>query len=257
MTSDTAGRIHGTVSELFCSVQGEGLYLGERQIFIRMAGCSGTCGYCDTPESKEPTDACIVYGSKEGKIPNPLDIEAVIGEVRRLSTENDGVKSVCLTGGEPLEQGDFVAAVTEALHREGFFLTLETNGTDPQSARKIVPFIDVIAMDMKLPSATGVEHWKAHRACLEVFREKDLFIKVVIDGNAMMNEFVKVVTMITAVDTAIPLILQPESGALFAEKDGSKENPVIPLLLQFQTVALQSIVVVRVIPQCHRVLGVR
>ncbi|MEM4195978.1 MAG: 7-carboxy-7-deazaguanine synthase QueE, partial [Methanothermobacter sp.] len=43
------------IMEVFSSIQGEGLLLGKRQIFIRFAGCNLNCSYCDTPESRDPS----------------------------------------------------------------------------------------------------------------------------------------------------------------------------------------------------------
>ena len=45
----------GYVSEIFVSFQGEGLYAGRRQLFLRMGGCHLRCRYCDTPDSLERT----------------------------------------------------------------------------------------------------------------------------------------------------------------------------------------------------------
>ena len=43
------------IIEVFSSIQGEGLLIGRRQIFVRFAGCNLNCNYCDTPESRKST----------------------------------------------------------------------------------------------------------------------------------------------------------------------------------------------------------
>ena len=40
------------LSEVFSSIQGEGLYVGDRHLFVRFAGCNLNCQYCDTPDSR-------------------------------------------------------------------------------------------------------------------------------------------------------------------------------------------------------------
>ena len=39
------------LNELFNSFQGEGLYVGQRQTFVRFAGCNLACQYCDSPQA--------------------------------------------------------------------------------------------------------------------------------------------------------------------------------------------------------------
>jgi len=43
--------LYADIAEIFSSIQGEGLYVGRRQIFIRFCGCNLNCRYCDTETS--------------------------------------------------------------------------------------------------------------------------------------------------------------------------------------------------------------
>jgi organic radical activating enzyme len=81
--------IKAFISEVFVSKQGEGPYTGVEQIFIRFAGCSLNCAYCDTD-----TTVFTEY-----------TVEELLKKVLFFKEEVD---SVSITGGEPLEQIDFL-----------------------------------------------------------------------------------------------------------------------------------------------------
>jgi len=106
----------GYITELFSSFQGEGPYVGRRQIFIRFAGCPFSCFYCDTQSAKEPKPSlCTVFGnvekninnsfgkaflSKKRFIENPMSLRLVLELLTELRTPD--LHSVSYTGGEPL-----------------------------------------------------------------------------------------------------------------------------------------------------------
>ena len=100
------------VIEVFPSVQGEGLRLGEPTIFVRLSGCNLRCTFCDTK-----------YARRGGDERTPEEVIALALAVRRRFP----CRWVCLTGGEPLLQD--IAALTRGLKRNGFRVQVETNGT--------------------------------------------------------------------------------------------------------------------------------
>lgn len=99
------------ISEIFWSAQGEGLRSGFPSIFVRFAGCSLCCEYCDTRESWLDGEETEVDAVRER-----------VHELQRSYPQSQ----VVLTGGEPLEQ-DITPLVT-LLHEDGFYLAVETNG---------------------------------------------------------------------------------------------------------------------------------
>ena len=116
------------VSEIFTSVQGESHFAGYICTFIRLAGCNLRCTYCDTQ-----------YAYHEG---NEINLDSIVYKVIQA-----GVKTVEITGGEPLLQED-TSLLIEKLLDEGFRVLVETNGS------KKIGNIDrraIVILDIKTP----------------------------------------------------------------------------------------------------------
>ncbi len=121
------------VKELFLTLQGEGVQSGSRAVFLRFSGCnlwsgreadraSAQCRFCDT-------DFVGTDGPGGGKFADP---EALADAVEREWGEGRDNRLVVVTGGEPMLQLD--SALVAALHRRGFRVAAETNGTLPAVA---------------------------------------------------------------------------------------------------------------------------
>ena len=150
--------LEGNVGEIFSSIQGEGPLIGRRQIFVRTAGCSLACGYCDTLGFGKSVETCrIEHPPATGRfaiIPNPMSVNTVMDQIDRL--RSPGLHSVSITGGEPLCQHEFVGALANECRSLGLRVYFETNGYSVSRFEEIVDAIDFAAIDLKLPS---------HRAC--------------------------------------------------------------------------------------------
>ncbi|OWR00975.1 7-carboxy-7-deazaguanine synthase [Sphingopyxis witflariensis] len=116
------------VKEIFLTLQGEGAQAGRRAVFCRFAGCNlwtgrevdrakAVCKFCDT-------DFVGTDGTLGGKYADAAALAAVIAENWGEGFDD---RYVVLTGGEPMLQVD--EALIEALHREGFTVAIESNGT--------------------------------------------------------------------------------------------------------------------------------
>jgi 7-carboxy-7-deazaguanine synthase len=269
------GDLRGYVSEIFCSVQGEGPYVGENQIFFRTAGCRETCGWCDTLYSKVRPRTCSVTPAEGGgshTVASPMTVDTAIGELLKVARNNPQAQVVSITGGEPLEQAAFVCAVAARLKEAGKRVYLETNGLHDGALSEVLPHIDVVAMDIKLPSAVRKPLWEKHRAFLSRLENtpfieaahtgsnglKSVFVKVVIDGSSLLEEVDKAATLVASTSRNIPLVLQPESSLLLAQSAvGNDTRRLNETLADFYKVAAAKLENVRVMPQVHRLLNIR
>lgn len=244
------------LTEIFSSFQGEGLYVGERQIFIRFAGCNLTCQYCDSAQALvlAPTYKLEVSpGSHKFEIrQNPAGAAKLIEMVGSLDKPAGVNHSISLTGGEPLLQVDFLKEfIPELKKRIKLPVYLETNGVLPDHLNEVIEQIDIIAMDIKLPSATGLSpYWKEHQKFLETAYLKEVFVKIVVSQGSSVKEIETAAGVMAEVDEKIPLIIQPVSP-----HGPVKHRPTTEELLAFHTVAKRKLKNVRVIPQMHKIAG--
>ncbi len=248
----------GYLSEMFCSIQGEGPYVGQRQVFVRAAGCSIACSWCDTVYSKVQTPRFVIHDDGARRLDNPVSIDAAATEVLACVRRNQPVGTVSITGGEPLEQPEFLTALARRVHDAGVCVYLETNGVHDEALAVILPHVDVIAMDIKLPSSVGVEMWDAHRRFIAVGAGKEMFVKVVMDSRSRLDEVQTAVDIIAGVSRGITLVLQPESETLLSPRTPRETaHALMTTIAEAQRLALASLDDVRVMPQLHKILKVR
>ena len=120
------------VKEMFLTLQGEGMQVGRRAVFLRFAGCNlwsgreadratADCTFCDT-------DFVGLDGDKGGRYGDAEALADGAAELWQAGLEENGAKPfVVITGGEPLLQLD--DALIAALKARGFEVAVETNGT--------------------------------------------------------------------------------------------------------------------------------
>lgn len=179
------------VVETFHSLQGEGLHAGRSAFFIRLAGCTVGCAWCDTKHSWP-------------EIAHPQrTLSALAAEAR--AAEEAGAAFVVITGGEPLHHdlAPLCSALRQAIPSAArgdtgaggglprpWALHLETSGVDPLSGR-----FDWITLSPK-------RHRPPREELLAACQE----LKVVVEGEADLA-FAEAMALQAA--QAPALLLQP------------------------------------------------
>ena len=228
------------ILEIFSSMQGEGLFVGAKQIFVRFAQCNMTCAYCDTNLSRASKD---------------ITVKGLVNSITALDKKKGAHHSVSLTGGEPLLHAEFLEALLPELKDLGFKIYLETNGTLPDKLASIIDFVDIIAMDIKLPSATGMKPlWREHKKFLEcaVKNGKKVFVKMVVASGTDRNELAVAAKLIENVDREIPVCVQPVTPAPESTRFVSVKK-----MRECRSYLEGTLKYVRVVPQMHKLLNIR
>ena len=120
------------VNEIFYSLQGEGCRQGQPSIFIRLAGCDLTCGFCDTE-------------FESGK-------EMTLFEIREYIKQWP-CKYIVWTGGEPALQ--LTSEIILTMKSFGYKQSIETNGNN-----KVPIELDLISLSPKVAEHVIANNFK-------------------------------------------------------------------------------------------------
>lgn len=221
------------IKEIFTSIQGEGPYIGVKQLFIRFCGCNLNCSYCDTID-----------------VPNGEFLEFSPEELRDYIKDFNlkTIHSISLTGGEPLIWSGFLA---EFLPMTESKIYLETNATLRTQLEEIINFVDIISADIKLPSSSGVEgSFAVHDEFFKTVRkyDKEIFAKIVFDENILDDEIFHCLKL--AEKYNLELILQPKTTE---ETFSIDKELMLDVLDKFLAVRPNA----RLIPQVQKFLQIR
>ncbi len=250
------------IVEVFSSFQGEGLYAGSPQVFLRLGGCPLRCAWCDTPASWETSPEAtarvrVPEGTRsESAWVSPEEAKLWIDEV-----DPSGRMTVSVTGGEPLLWAEFLLGLRPLLGRRR--VHLETAGAHPLSLSRVLDACDHVSADLKLPldmgspessgfsaeepSPTTDAQWqRARRAFLESISGRDACCKVVVAGGHPADAYSELFEDVSECAPELPLFLQPATPVRGAE------GPTREEVAELSASAERSGLRVRVLGQLHR-----
>ena len=244
-----APQISAHLSEVFTSVEGEGLFAGRPSTFVRFSECNLSCSYCDTDYARRRQDVMLAHhGRAERQVANPVGLEDLVALVCEGASAPE---AVVFTGGEPLLQSGFLGQAARHLKRLGFEVHLETNGTLPEALLGVRDALDLVSMDVKLPSSQGGRNFfGAHRDFLGALAGVRAVVKIVLQEQSEDAEISEALSLVASVNRFLPVLLQPA----FVD---SRPSVGAERLLSVLGAARLKLHDVRLSAQMHKVLGVR
>ncbi len=222
--------VKAKLSDLFVSIQGEGTFVGLRQVFVRLSGCNLGCLGCDTDYS--------------------FRFVASWKDILNFIEQNSPVHSVAITGGEPLLQDRFLCQFLPHLKDKGYKVYLETNATLPDAYSLIADWIDIVSADVKLPSVWRIGgQWTLHRRFLnEVRPDSVLMTKIVLSSKVEEEDFESLVDLLFSVRRDMIVVLQPMWPV---------NRLCLKICMDWQKRLMRILgKEIRIIPQVHKFLGV-
>jgi 7-carboxy-7-deazaguanine synthase len=192
------------ISEIFYSVQGEGILAGVPSVFIRSSGCNLRCSWCDTPYTS---------WHPEGE---EMTVDAIAERVASFSAARHAV----ITGGEPMIANG-VVELSEKLRARGMHITVETAGTvfSPVAC-------DLMSISPKLANSTpeGVFHDRHEQLRLQpdvlrrLTQDYDYQLKFVVANESDLAELQQIAALVNAPPEKIILMPEGTSADVLSER---------------------------------------
>jgi 7-carboxy-7-deazaguanine synthase len=242
----TENKARARVSEIFTSIEGEGIFVGKKTLFIRLSGCHLKCRWCDTKYAL-PLDSGTDYQIDEIK-------DLIIKELRPFTYK------VNFTGGEPLLQTEAVIELADFIKKQTNLKTyMESSCFDSELFSKVLPYIDICKIEFKTDDSNVVEDEEYDNLllneirCLELAVEsnKATYIKIVVTNSTNLESFKNLVYNISKrikPSDILGFIIQPSFGI---------DQPTVNKLLDTYDIVEPMFPEVRIIPQLHKEIGAR
>ncbi len=229
------------IREIFFSYQGEGKYIGYSTLFIRFSGCNLNCFYCDTKEAKkvDPEDK--------------KDVNEVL-KIVDMFIKKYKPKFISLTGGEPLIQNESeLINFLQKIEKYNTKVYLETNATLPNKLIKIIKFLDVISVNLKLSidDVKNFDTFKLVKQSIDLCKKfnKEFFVKIVITKNYYNKKLIiKIKKLLTKTKPDF-FILQPETTWF---KKANKN--IFFNLCNLYSQIKDKVASIHIIPQLHKTI---
>ena len=242
----TENKTRARVSEIFTSIEGEGIFVGKKTLFIRFSGCHLKCRWCDTKYAL-PIDSGTDYQIDEIKV-------LIMKELQPFTYK------VNFTGGEPLLQTEAVIELADFIKKQTNLKTyMESSCFDSELFSKVLPYIDICKIEFKTDDSKVVEDEEYDNLilneikCLElaVQSNKATYIKIVVTNSTNLESFKNLVYKISKrikPSDILGFIIQPSFGI---------DQPTVNKLLDTYDIVEPMFPEVRIIPQLHKEIGAR
>lgn len=187
------------VSEIFHSMQGEGVSAGRPAVFLRTALCNLTCTWCDTKYTWDWKNYDYAKEVKE------MEIQDIYKKIANYKSNR-----LVITGGEPLLQQKQLEPLVRMLKDDRYFIEVETNGTIMPSD-VLDQSINQWNVSPKLANSENIPRLREKGRCYEYFKGKpNAYFKYVIGRYSDIDEVKSLIAKYEL--PADRIILMPEAS---------------------------------------------
>jgi organic radical activating enzyme len=243
----------GNISEIFASIQGEGLHIGTMQLFIRLSGCSLKCRRCELTEFQQVQERFSIRpwpGLRNLKLMNPITPENLIKQVRN-HYQLEKFFCISILGGEPLEQSDFLLELLKLFEEKGLNVFVETSGLLADEFIKLNEHASYWCVDLKISKTWGFggKLKPTHKKIISAANPQKTYFRMLLDSNDDPDAIIRQLEGLALKD--FDLVLQPFAHAPSHVNDWDTST-ILEWINLFRPFFRQ----VRWIPQVHKLLRI-
>ncbi len=236
-------KTRGKINEVFASIQGEGLFVGTMQLFVRLASVA------DEQTVDETFVLRTLPGSRNHFARNPIS-PARLYQLLSDTFQLDQFFCVSFIGDDPLHQADFLAELLPIFRKNAVEVFVQTEGVAVSEFERLAPMVDRWCIDLKcIADKTLNRSRKVFEKILERTTPENTYFRLAIDAD---DDPEKILGMISDLPLEhYTLVLQP--CALFpAHISDWDTGTIIDWIQLFRPYFFQ----VRWIPQVHKLLRI-
>ncbi len=236
-------KTRGNISEVFASIQGEGLFVGTTQLFIRLAPVS------EQPLGEETFVLRTLPGQRNQFAKNPISP----GRLHQLLADTyplDQFFCISFIGDDPLHQADFLAELLPIFGNAGIQTFVQTSGTPIAEFTRLAPLVNRWCIDLKCSLNKGsIRGVKTLERIIELATPENTYFRLAIDVDDDPEKLLGTLSSLQLDD--FTLVLQP--WAVFpAHISDWDTGTIINWIQLFKPYFFQ----VRWIPQVHKLLRI-
>jgi organic radical activating enzyme len=239
------------ISEVFASIQGEGLFLGTMQLFIRFGAHAGNC-HANITEHDNVADGQFWYrtlpGTRNLKGKSPITAGRLHNDITR-HFPLEQFYCISLIGEEPLLHAGFLADFLPRLKRDGLKIFAQTAVPSIKDFAIINGMLDILCLDLELPRKMNENELKRLASIIEMTNPVSTYLRLTVDAHE--NPHILLDRLARLPISPYTLVLQPRMTGLSHISDWDTGT-----ILEWLNLFAPLFAHIRWIPQVHKLLRI-
>jgi len=239
------------ISEVFASIQGEGLFLGSMQLFIRFGSAAGDCRK-NAPAHDNGLSEDFWFrtlpGTRNSKGKSPITANRLYKDLAK-HFPLEQFFCISMIGEEPLQHADFMADFLALLKRENLKTFIQTSVPSVKDFARIIAMIDFLCLDVELPRKDNGKELTRLASIIEMTSPDSTYLRLTVDAHE--NPYILLARLSILPISRYTLILQPKMTGLSHISDWDTGT-----ILEWINLFSPLFAHIRWIPQVHKLLRI-